>query len=149
MPEYKADFKDKALFVRLFGRSVYAVGGFGRDLVMGTPSAEGDSLVPGFPLDEIIRRIGPHGKVDLVGRSFGIIKFTIRKKTYDIALPRTDTPSAQSARHHRDFLITADPALPVEKDLERRDFRCNSMALRLPAGGPLHPLRGRGGAHGE
>jgi len=143
MPEYKADFRDKALFVRLLGRSVYAVGGFVRDLVMGMPSTEVDILVTGFPLDEIIRRIGPHGKVDLVGRSFGIIKFTIRKKTYDIALPRTDTPSAQPARHHRDFLITADPALPVEKDLERRDFRCNSMALRLADGALIDPFGGR------
>jgi len=143
MPELKVDFRDKGLFVRLFGRNVFAVGGFVRDLVMGKPSAEVDILVTGFPLDEIVRRISPHGKVDLVGRSFGIIKFTARKKTYDIALPRTDTPSDQPARYHRAFQITADPSLPIEKDLERRDFRCNSMALRLADGALIDPFGGR------
>ena len=33
-----------------------------------------------------------------------------------------------------DILVAADPGLPVEKDLERRDFRTNSMALRLKDG---------------
>src|SRR4030042_2261967 len=143
LPDFKAEFRDKGLFVRLVGRNVYAVGGFVRDLVMGKPSAEVDILITGFPLEEIIRRISPYGKVDLVGRSFGVIKFTIRKKTYDIALPRTDPPAAQPARRHRDFLITADPALPIERDLERRDFRCNSMALRLEDGALIDPLGGR------
>jgi tRNA nucleotidyltransferase (CCA-adding enzyme) len=141
--DLKADFRARELFVRLFGRNVYAVGGFVRDLVMGKPSPEVDILVTGFPLDEIIRRISQHGRVDLVGRSFGIIKLTVRKKTYDIALPRTDTPADQATRRHRDFLIAADPDLPVEKDLERRDFRCNSMALRLADGALIDPFGGR------
>jgi tRNA nucleotidyltransferase (CCA-adding enzyme) len=143
MSDLKADFRDKALFVRLFGSDVYAVGGFVRDLVMGKPSPEVDILVTGHPLDEIIRRISPHGRVDLVGRSFGIIKFTVRKKTYDIALPRTDAAADLATRRHRDIRITADPALPVEKDLERRDFRCNSIALRLVDGALIDPFGGR------
>ena len=142
-PDFKAEFRDKGLFVRLFGRNVYAVGGFVRDLIMGMPSDEVDILITGFPLDEIIRRISPHGRVDLVGRSFGIIKFTVRKKTYDLALPRTDTAGDRPTRRHGDFLITADPALPVEKDLERRDFRCNSMALRLADNALVDPFGGR------
>lgn len=142
-PGFKAEFRDKDLFVRLFGPNAYAVGGYVRDLVMGTPSSEVDILITRFPLEEIIRRIGAHGRVDLVGRSFGIIKFTIRKKTYDIALPRTDTPADRAARHHRDFEITADPSLPIEKDLERRDFRFNSMALRLADGVLIDPFGGR------
>jgi tRNA nucleotidyltransferase (CCA-adding enzyme) len=143
MPDFKAEFRDQGLFVRLFGRNAHAVGGYVRDLIMGKPSEEIDILVTGFPLDEIIRRISPLGRVDLVGRSFGIIKFTVRKKTYDIALPRTDIPADQPARRHRDFLITSDPALPIQKDLERRDFRCNSMALRLADGALIDPFGGR------
>ena len=143
MPIVKAEFRDKALFVRLFGRNVHAVGGYVRDIIMGKPPAEVDLLVTGLPLDEVIRRIRPHGAVDLVGRSFGIIKFTVRKKTYDIALPRTDSAAGGPSRRHKDIRVAADPALPVEKDLERRDFRVNSMALRLADGLLIDPFGGR------
>jgi tRNA nucleotidyltransferase/poly(A) polymerase len=137
------DFPDRALFVRLFGSGVYAVGGFVRDLIRGRPSAEIDLLVAGRRLDEIVARLEKRGRVDLVGKSFGIIKFTRRGVTYDIALPRTDRPGAPGARGHKDVLVAADPDLPVEKDLERRDFRTNSMALRLKDGTLIDPFEGR------
>jgi tRNA nucleotidyltransferase (CCA-adding enzyme) len=139
----EASFRHKALLVRLFGRDVYAVGGFVRDLVMGRPSEEVDILVARHPLDEIIRKISPHGSVDLVGKSFGIIKFTTEGATYDIALPRKEIAKDQPARRHQDFAVDFDPGLPVEKDLERRDFRCNSLALRLKDGALIDPFNGR------
>jgi tRNA nucleotidyltransferase (CCA-adding enzyme) len=140
-----ADFRDKGLFVRLFGADVYAVGGYVRDLILRRPSLEVDLLVARHPLKDVIRKLEPHGKVDLVGRSFGIVKFTKRGVTYDVALPRTDTPRDASAgvKGHKDFIITADPFLPVEKDLERRDFRANSVAVRLSDGSVIDPFEGR------
>jgi len=138
------DFVDRRLFVRLFGDDVYAVGGYVRDLVRGRPSPEVDLLVAGHPLDEIVRKLERHGRVDLVDRSFGIIKFTIKGRTYDVALPRTDRAAlTEGARGHKDIVVAADPALPVEKDLERRDFRMNSMALRLRDGRLIDPFEGR------
>jgi tRNA nucleotidyltransferase (CCA-adding enzyme) len=139
----KADFRDKGLFVRLFGADVYAVGGFVRDLMLCRPSPEVDLLVARHSLEEIIHKLAPYGKVDQVGRSFGILKFTIRGTTYDVALPRTDAPKADGAKGHKDFIISADPWLPIEKDLERRDFRANSMALRLKGGVLIDPFDGR------
>jgi tRNA nucleotidyltransferase/poly(A) polymerase len=141
-PRLAAAFPHKSLFVRLFGRDVYAVGGFVRDLVMGRPSEEVDILVARHPVDDIIRKISPHGHVDLVGKSFGVIKFTVDGVTYDIALPRKDIAKALPARRHQDFEVDFDPALPVEKDLERRDFRCNSLALRLRDGALIDPFGG-------
>lgn len=138
----KPEFRDKDLFVRLFGENVYAVGGYVRDLVMGSPSEDVDILIARNPLEEIIRKIKPYGRVDLVGKSFGIIKFTIQQKAYDIALPRKDIPKESPTRRHKDFRISADPDLPIEKDLERRDFRCNSMALRLRDGALVDPFDG-------
>jgi tRNA nucleotidyltransferase/poly(A) polymerase len=143
MTKLAFDFPDRALFVRLFGGDVYAVGGFVRDLVLGRPSTEVDLLVAGRPLDEIVARLEKRGRVDLVGKSFGIIKFTLRGRTYDVALPRTDRPGAPGPRGHKDVLVAADPGLPVEKDLERRDFRTNSMALRLKDGTLIDPFEGR------
>ena len=137
------EFADRALFVRLFGGGVYAVGGYVRDLIRRRPSPDVDILVAGRPLDEIVRKLERSGRVDLVGKSFGIIKFTARGKTYDVALPRTDRASGAGVRGHKDILVAADPDLPVEKDLARRDFRTNSMALRLKDGTLIDPFEGR------
>ncbi len=96
-----------------------------------------------------------HGKVDLVGRSFGIIKFTIKGMTYDVALPRTDAPrdAAAGVKGHKDFVIAADPFLPVEKDLETARFpgeqhgppplrRDGHRPVRGPEGHPRPPPPG-------
>jgi len=143
MTKLAFDFPDKALFVRLFGGDVYAVGGCVRDLILGRPSAEVDLLVARHPLDEIVRKLEKHGRVDLVGKSFGIIKLSVHGRIYDIALPRTDRAGVEGTRSHKDIVVAADPGLPVEKDLERRDFRTNSMALRLKDGTIIDPFEGR------
>ncbi len=137
-------FPEKGLFVRLFGGDVYAVGGYVRDWLRGAPHAEVDLLVARRPLDAIVEALRPHGSVDLVGRSFGVIKFTLKGRTYDVALPRVDRPAEVPAgpKSHKDIVIAADPDLPVEKDLQRRDFRCNSMALRLSDATLLDPFGG-------
>jgi tRNA nucleotidyltransferase/poly(A) polymerase len=139
----RLDFPERTLFVRLFGRDAYAVGGCVRDLVRGRPSPDVDILVARHSIPEIVRRLRQHGRVGLVGRSFGIIKFTTGGRTYDVALPRKDIPRGAGAKSHKDFVIAADPRLPIEKDLERRDFRCNSMALRLKDGLLVDPFGGR------
>ncbi len=145
MKKLRADFRHRQLFVQLFGADVYAVGGFVRDWLRGVPTEEVDLLVQGHHLEEIIPKLQLRGKVDLVGKSFGVIKFTVDGRTYDLALPRKDQPSQAAdgqQRGHKDFIIKADPYLPLEKDLERRDFRCNSLALRLSDGVLIDPFRG-------
>jgi len=131
MKKLRTAFRDKELLIQNFGPNVYAVGGYVRDLIREDPSEDIDILILQHPLEEIIHKLKPQGRVDLVGKSFGVIKFTIEGKTYDIALPRKDVASESHVRGHKDFVIAADPELPIEKDLERRDFRCNSLALRL------------------
>jgi putative nucleotidyltransferase with HDIG domain len=135
-------FREKQMFVDLFGSDVYAVGGYVRDRIRGILSDEVDILIAHNKLDEIIQKLASHGKVDVVGKSFGVIKFTIGGKTYDIALPRKDKPKQTTVRKHKDFIISADPDMPIEKDLERRDFRCNSIALRLADEKIIDPFNG-------
>lgn len=143
MTKLKIDFPERRLFVRLFGGDVYAVGGAVRDIIRGSPSPDIDILVARHAIPDIVRRLKKHGRVGLVGRSFGIIKFTMAGRTYDVALPRKDVPRGGGAKSHKDFLIAADPALPIEMDLGRRDFRANSMALRLEDGRLVDPFDGR------
>ncbi len=151
MPESEAGltvgraFPHRALFTELFAGDVYAVGGCVRDIIRKVEPPEVDLLIARRPLDEIAALLKKHGRVDMVGRSFGIIKFTIDGRTYDIALPRRDTALETTApvRGHKDFVINADPFLPVETDLERRDFTMNSIALRLKDGRLIDPFGGR------
>lgn len=143
MRTLRFDFPARRLFVRLFGGDVYAVGGFVRDIVRGCPSPDVDILVARRPLEDLVAKLERHGRVDLVGRSFGIVKFTAGGRTYDVALPRTDRPKAAGVRGHKDILVAADPDLPIEEDLRRRDFRMNSMALRLKDGALIDPFDGR------
>lgn len=88
---------------------------------------------------DIMRRFG---KVDLVGKSFGVIKFTPRGSSdvVDIAIPRTERSTGVA---HRDFDVTYDHTLPVEVDLKRRDFTINAMAREMPAGGIIDPYGGQ------
>lgn len=131
MKKMQAKFREKEFLIRHFDGDVYAVGGYVRDLIRGIPSEDVDILITHHPVEKIIKKIKSYGKVDLVGKSFGVIKFTINRKTYDIALPRIDMPKESEVRGHKDFIISANPDIPIERDLQRRDFRCNSIALRL------------------
>ena len=139
-------FRDREFFVEKFGRNVYAVGGYVRDLFLNPGMADADNvdiLITHFPLEDIVDSLKPFGRVDLVGKSFGIIKFIKKGRTFDIALPRTDTPKETGTRKHKDFIVKSDPNIPIEKDLERRDFRCNSIALRLSDGTMIDPFQGK------
>lgn len=139
----RPDFPHRNLFIDLFGGDVYAVGGYIRDLFRGAETPEIDILIARRRLEDIIAGLEKHGRVDVVGRSFGIIKFAIEGRTYDIALPRRDTALKMNTRSHKDFLIDSDPFMPIEADLKRRDFTINSMALRLTDGQIIDPFGGQ------
>jgi len=133
MKEIKADFGHKDFFVAHFGKNIYAVGGYIRDKLLErqTSSKMVDLIITRHPAEKIISTLKKFGKVNLVGKSFGVIKFIMDDTVYDIALPRKDFPKPTEKRGHKDFFIEADPEIPLKEDLKRRDFRCNSMALRL------------------
>ncbi|MBD3414582.1 MAG: HD domain-containing protein [Candidatus Aminicenantes bacterium] len=133
MKKIKSDFPHKTFFVEHFGENIFAVGGYIRDKLLDPSSKSGmvDLIITGVPAEKIIETLKIFGKVNLVGKSFGVIKFVIDHQTYDIALPRKDFPKNKKKRGHKDFIIQADPEIPLKQDLKRRDFRCNSMALRL------------------
>lgn len=136
---------DEALGDLLKKGRVYEVGGAVRDrFLTGQKSIKDrDYLVTGVPYDELTKTLSRHGRVDLVGKSFGVIKFTqfLRDKahTFDIALPRKEHSTGVG---HREFAVHFDPALPVEVDLERRDFTINAMAVALDNEELVDPLGG-------
>jgi tRNA nucleotidyltransferase (CCA-adding enzyme) len=125
------------------GARVYMVGGTVRDLLLGRPRKDVDLLVVGMPQDALIHLLRRHGRVQITGRAFGVIKFLPRHwddSPIDIALPRTEVSTGVG---HRDFVVTFDHTLPVETDLGRRDFTINAMAMDLVNGHVLDPFGGR------
>lgn len=133
------------LIEKITGRGkLYEVGGSVRDSLI-DPDIEikdRDYLVTGIPYDQLAEILGRYGRVDLVGKSFGVIKFTQRgsKSTVDVVIPRKEISTGTA---HRDFRVDYDPELPVEEDLKRRDFTINAIARAIPSGEIIDPYNGR------
>ena len=126
---------------------LYLVGGTVRDALMGRDDNKDWDLVVRLvkpaALEKFLKKLG---RVDLVGKRFGVWKFLPeiesrgRKQSFpeiqsrertaiDIALPRTE--HSFNSGGYRDVSVDSDPELPIEKDLARRDFTVNAMTLRL------------------
>lgn len=117
-------FKDDVIKA---GGKLYSVGGAVRDKLLGKESKDLDILITGIPLDQLETILAKYGRVDNVGKSFGIIKFnTPQTGEIDIAIPRTERKNDQGG--YQGFDVTSDHTLPIEKDLERRDFTINAIA---------------------
>lgn len=96
---------------------------------------ETDYLATGMPMGELVDLLSGFGRTELVGRSFGVVKFRVevpesKARLVDLALPRRERSTGTG---HRDFEIDYDPELPIELDLGRRDFTINAMARPLYA----------------
>ena len=116
---------------------VYLVGGSVRDVLIGRPIKDFDFVVRGISLKKTEDLLRPLGAMNLVGRTFGVIKFsptsskktsTTRAHVIDIALPRTEH-SEYHTGHYRDFFVKSDWRLPIQDDLSRRDFTINAIAF--------------------
>jgi tRNA nucleotidyltransferase/poly(A) polymerase len=69
----------------------YVVGGSVRDSFIGKDSKDLDLIITGTPMDDLEIIFSKYGKVDKVGASFGVLKFTPPGgEEIDIAIPRTE-----------------------------------------------------------
>ena len=142
--------KELEEYVRDLGLDAYLVGGAVRDELLGLDSKDADFLVPGVDTEGLKRALEPHGRVeDLVvaNRLVGVRLYprdaTVRQLApagIEFAPPRREV-STGPGRH--DFEIVAEPSLPVEDDMRRRDFTVNAMARRLSTGELVDPLGGK------
>lgn len=136
---------DRRLAAVLPDASLFAVGGRVRDEIRAEvagielSAADSDYVVVGVALDDLVAGLGTIGRVDLVGASFSVIKFTVDGETVDVALPRREQSIGTG---HRDFQVQSGPEVTLEEDLGRRDFRMNMLARALPSGELVDPYKG-------
>lgn len=130
-------FKQKELaFVKKIRKTypksgVYVVGGIVRDLLLGRESKDYDFVITNVTERQLLNFLRKLGKVNLVGKNFGVIKFTpngmSEKNAIDIALPRIDKPG-QGSGAYRDTTVVSRSDISIEEDLLRRDYTINALA---------------------
>ncbi len=104
------------------GGRAYYVGGFVRDRLLGLPTKDIDVEIHGISPDKLREIVSSEGTVLEMGESFGI--FSLKGTDIDIAMPRKETVTG---RGHRDFDVSVDPFIGVEKAAARRDFTVNAL----------------------
>jgi tRNA nucleotidyltransferase (CCA-adding enzyme) len=107
------------------------VGGAVRDALRGVDSKdfnqEFDIEVYNLPIDQLSELLAGFGRVDAVGRSFGILKLrTPAGHELDVSLPRRESKIGAG---HRGFLATPDPTMTPREAAARRDFTWNALAI--------------------
>ena len=126
------------------GGKVYQIGGAVRDELIGKISKDLDLLVTGIETDELQDLLSQHGKVDAVGKSFGILKFQPTGQSgepLDISVPRVDVQSTGAG--HKDFEVKLGKNISLEQDQLRRDFWMNAIAKDIETG-EMHDIEGKG-----
>ncbi|MEJ2619838.1 MAG: multifunctional CCA addition/repair protein [Candidatus Thiodiazotropha sp.] len=112
--------------------SVYRVGGYVRDRLLGRDPADCDYVVVGATVDEMLS-----WQFKLVGAEFGVF---LHPETGDeYALARTERKIGPG---YKGFSVYAEPDVTLEEDLARRDLTINAMA-EDEQGNLIDPYGGR------
>ncbi|WP_010204551.1 CCA tRNA nucleotidyltransferase [Salinibacterium sp. PAMC 21357] len=134
-----ADSKPVATLAARFaadGFELALVGGPVRDAFLGRAVSDLDFATNATP-DDIMRLVKPISDAQWdIGRDFGTIAARIDGETVEITTYRADSYDGAT----RKPIVAFGDSL--EKDLERRDFSVNAMALRLPERVLVDPWNG-------
>lgn len=110
----------------------YLVGGGVRDALLGHAVKDYDIEVYGVSYEAMAEGLARHGKTNLVGRSFGVLKLTIPGgEEYDFAVPRRDSKIGIG---HKGFEVHFDPSITPVEAAARRDYTINALMLDLRTG---------------
>jgi len=111
--------------LRASGHGAVVVGGAVRDSLLGGEPKDFDIEVHGIGYDRLAGLLSEYGRVDLVGKSFGVVKLHASGREYDFSVPRRDS---KFGLHHRDFHAAFDEEITPQEAASRRDFTINAMA---------------------
>ncbi len=136
-PALGGTVRDVCELVRQAGGRAWLVGGTVRDCALGLQPTDADLEVFGLEPGRLQELLAERFPLDLVGRSFGILK--LKDWPIDVGVPRRETKSGPG---HRGFAVAADPSLPLAAAAARRDFTINAVYLDPLDGEVADPWRG-------
>jgi tRNA nucleotidyltransferase (CCA-adding enzyme) len=87
-------------------------------------------------LEEVLRA---YGSVNLVGKSFGVLKFHYDLQEYDFSFPRTESKVGAG---HRGFDVEVDGSLDFKTAAKRRDFTVNALGYDIEEKAFIDPFNG-------
>ena len=111
----------------------YFVGGMVRDMLIGLPIKDIDIEVHGLTEEQLAQILQKFGHVDLVGKSFGVLK--VHGIDIDWSLPRKDSSGRKPT-------VEIDPHMPIDQALARRDVAVNAMAIHATSQMLIDPFNG-------
>lgn len=127
--------------VRRAGGRPLVVGGAVRDAAAGLTPKDVDVEAFDVGVDALIDALESVGRVNAVGRSFGVLKVApVEGVEIDVALPRRES---KRGRGHRGFVVTPDPSMSFADAASRRDFTVNAMGWDPATRELLDPWGGR------
>lgn len=119
---------------------VYVVGGAVRDVLLQKKPKDLD-LVARVDEETIKSVLGnfPNATLNKTGKQFPVYRFSYLGEEVEIALPRTEVKVGEGSK---DWDIKTDPSIRIERDLERRDFTANAVAVNATTGEVVDPFGG-------
>lgn len=116
------------------------VGGCVRDYFLNLDVKDYDIEVYGLDtLEELETILEEFGGVNLIGKSFGIVKLSTADMEYDFSFPRTENKVREG---HTGFDVVVDGSLDFKNASKRRDFTINSIGYDYKNKVFLDPFHG-------
>ncbi len=122
------------------GAKAIVVGGCVRDYYLKLPIKDYDIEVYNLKdLNKLEEILSAHGSVNLVGKSFGVLKFVYDGDEYDFSFPRRESKTGKA---HNDFYVEVDSYMEFKEAALRRDFTINAMGYDIEKKEFLDPFHG-------
>jgi tRNA nucleotidyltransferase (CCA-adding enzyme) len=116
------------------------VGGAVRDHFLKLPSKDYDVEVYGLAsMEELEEILLEYGSVNLVGKSYGVLKFSYKGEKYDFSFPRLESKVGTG---HRGFDVEVDGSLEYAEAAKRRDFTLNALGYDIVSENFIDPFNG-------
>ena len=124
--------------IRRAGGRTWLVGGSVRDLALGRQPRDLDLEVTGVPPGQLHALLDGHFSVQFVGKAFAVFK--LQGLSVDLSVPSRMLSDDTSLSG---LLRQADPNMPIDEALARRDFTMNAMAWDPDTRELRDPFNGR------